>query len=98
MDVRYYVKTAPPKFTIASPGGLYKREGPNGVVASYYGRDGKWHESPDLLRLWFTEDGLGVEEITEEQANAIIRRWKEKWKEEGDEAPPPRARGGGLRR
>lgn len=76
------------------------RDNPSGLVRrihtipmptdQYFGRDMQWHPTEYLRRYWRGHAEDDHEEITADEAQAIIDRWRVKWAREDAENPGER--------
>jgi hypothetical protein len=86
LTITYYAKLA----------GGTTRENPSGIVRrihttpmptdQYFGRDRQWHPTEYLRRHWRGHTDYDHEQITADEAQAIIDRWSAKWAHEDDQA------------
>ena len=53
----------------------------------YFGRDMQWHPTEHLHRYWLGHNDDDHEEISADEAQAIIDRWCAKWTQEDPQNP-----------
>jgi hypothetical protein len=79
--ITYYAHIRPPTHPTSDPLGLFRviNTEPKGSYEAYQElrRDGQWHQSDLLYRyFWRGSTDWNLVEISEEQAQAIIERWR----------------------
>ncbi|SUA31400.1 Uncharacterised protein [Mycolicibacterium fortuitum] len=81
-EITYYARLAAGR-TPEEPSGLVRRihTSPN-AVDEIFQRDMQWHPTEYLRRYSLGHNDTDHEEITAEQAQAVIDRWRTKWREE----------------
>ncbi len=81
-EITYYAKLAAGG-TREDPSGLVRRIHTTPVPTDeYFGRDMAWHPTEYLRRYWLGHNDVDHEEMTPDEAQAIIDLWRAKWTQE----------------
>ena len=81
-DITYYAKLAGNR-TRQNPSGIVRRIHTSpGPTDEAFGRDLQWHPTEYLRRYWLGHNDVDHEEITADEAQVIIDRWRAKWANE----------------
>lgn len=84
--ITYYAKLAAGA-TRDDPSGIVRRIHTSPMPTDQYlGRDMQWHQTEYLRRYLLGHTDYDHEQITADEAQAIIDRWSAKWAHEDDQA------------